>query len=137
MGSCSSGPADPVGALLEELEFAAEARDVDRFGSCLSEDFEGRGGLGRAEALASLRRYFAAYESVGLEVYGLEVDRTEDQAQLRFLVEFAGQARQLAGLRGLLPPSAVYRFELKVAESGGPWQVHRASWETALPTDGP
>ena len=73
--SCSRGPADPVRELLQELESAAEARDVDRFGSYLSEGFQGARGLGRTEALATLRRYFAAYESVGLEVYGIEVDQ--------------------------------------------------------------
>jgi len=135
--SCSRGPADPVRELLQELESAAEARDVDRFGSHLSEGFQGTRGLGRTEALATLRRYFAAYESVGLEVYGVEVDQGEGTAEVRCVVEFAGQARKLAGLQGLLPPSAVYRFELGLGEEDETWRVQRASWEIVLPDDRP
>ncbi len=135
--SCSRGPADPVQELLDELEAAAEARDADRFGSHLSEGFQGARGLGRGEALATLRKYFAAYESVGLEVYGVEVDGQEATAEVRCVVEFAGRARQLAGLQGLLPPSAVYRFELGVAEEDGTWRVQRAAWELVRPDDIP
>jgi hypothetical protein len=44
-------------------------------------------------------------------------------------VEFSGQARKAFGLEGLLPPSAVYRFDLEVADEGGTWRVRRAAWE--------
>ena len=135
--SCSGVPADPVGDLLAELEAAAEARDAQRFGSHLSEGFQGNRGLGRTEALATLRRYFAAYESVGLGVYGVEVDRGDGTAEVRCVAEFAGRGRRLAGLQGLLPPSAVYRFELGLAEEDGAWRVQRAAWEPARPTGGP
>lgn len=116
-----------------DLEAAAESRDADRFGERLSEDFRGPRELPRAEALATLRRYFAAYESVDLEVFGIEVDRDGTRAQVRCVVEFAGRARQLGGLKGLLPPAAVYRFELGVAEEAGVWRVQRATWEPVAP----
>jgi hypothetical protein len=132
--ACSRGPSDPVRGLLGELEAAAEERDADRFGARVSEGFEGPRGLGRAEALATLRRYFAAYESVSLEVYGVEVERDAGTAEARCVVEFAGRARALGGLRGLLPPSAVYRFEMHlVEEEDGVWRVARASWEQVAP----
>ena len=135
--ACSGGPADPVEALRAELEAAAEARDADRFGERLSEGFRGPGGLSRAEALATLRRYFAAYQSVDLEVHGVEVDRDGDRAQVRCVVEFAGRARPLGGLPGLLPPAAVYRFDLEVADEAGTWRVEQASWEQVVPREGP
>jgi len=132
--ACSGGPSDPVQELLEDLEAAAEARDADRFGARLSEDFRPVRGRGRADSLATLRRYFAAYESVGLEVYGVEVDRDSATAQVRCVVEFAGRARQLGGLSGLLPPAAVYRFELGVGEEeDGVWRVEQAAWEQIPP----
>jgi hypothetical protein len=134
---CSGTPADPIEALRVELEEAAEARDAERFGECLSESFRGPRGLTRAEGLASLRRYFAAYESVGLEVYGVEVERDSARARVRCVVEFAGRARQLGGLRGLLPPAAVYRFDLDVADEAGVWRVQEASWELVRPDDAP
>jgi len=135
--ACSRGPSDPVQELLDDLEAAAEDRDVDRFGSRLSEDFQGPRGVGRVEGLATLRRHFAAYESVGLEVYGVEVDREVATAEVRCVVEFAGRARQLGGLQGLLPPAAVYRFELGVAEDDDVWRVGRASWEQVQPDVAP
>ena len=57
---CHRTPADPVAALLAELEAAAESRDADRFGARLAESFRGRGRISRTEAVAQLRRYFAA-----------------------------------------------------------------------------
>jgi hypothetical protein len=128
--ACSRTPADPVQALLAELAAAAEARDAERVAVRLSEGFAGGGqGMGRAEAVATLRRYFAAYETVGLSVYGVEVDRQGGAARVRCVVEFSGRARKLAGLEGLLPPSAVYRFQLDTADEGGVWRVRGATWE--------
>ncbi len=128
---CSRAPADPVEALLAELEAAAEARDAERFGERLAPAFQGGQGLGRPETLAQLKRYFAAYESVGIEVDGVESDRDGQAARVRCVVEFSGEARKALGLEGLLPPSAVYRFDLDVAEEGGIWRVRGASWEQA------
>lgn len=128
---CSRAPADPVEALLAELEAAAEARDADRFGERIAASFQGGPRLGRPEALAQLKRYFAAYESVGIEVYGVESERDGEAARVRCVVEFSGEARKAFGLEGLLPPSAVYRFDLDVAAEGGIWRVRGATWEPA------
>lgn len=128
---CSRAPADPVEALLAELEAAAEARDAERFGERLAPAFQGGQGLGRPEALAQLKRTFAAYDSVGIEVYGVESDRDGQAARVRCVVEFSGEARKAFGLEGLLPPSAVYRFDLDVAEGAGIWRVRGATWEPA------
>ena len=129
--ACSRPPADPVEALLAEMEAAAEARDADRLGERLAPAFRGDHGLGRAEAIVQLRRYFAAYESVVVEAYGVEQERDGGAARVRCVVEFSGQARKALGLGGLLPPAAVYRFDLDVAEDGGTWRVREASWEPA------
>jgi hypothetical protein len=124
---------DPVLDLLARLEEAAEARDVDAFAEGLSADFRG-GGLSRAAALSELRRYFAMYETVALEVYGVEVERSDGgKATVRCVVEFSGQGTKLGGLDKLLPPEAAYRFQLEMADDGGTWRVKAASWEQAAP----
>jgi hypothetical protein len=133
LSACSHGPKDPVAALLADLEGAAEARDAERFAERLAPSFRGAQGLGRSEALAELKRYLAAYESVAIEVYGVEAQRDGSVAHVRCVVEFSGQARRIAGLEGLMPPSAVYRFELDVADEGGGWLVRGATWEPAEP----
>jgi hypothetical protein len=113
------------------VEAAAEARDPDRFAERLAPAFRGAHGLGRPEALAQLKRYFAAYESVAIEVYGVESERDGSAARVRCVVEFSGQARKAFGLEGLLPPSAVYRFDLDAADEEGTWRVRGANWEPA------
>ena len=128
---CSRTPADPVEALLAELEATAEARDADRFAERLAPAFRGAHGLGRPEALAQLKRTLAAYESVAIDVYGIETERDGSAARVRCVVEFSGQARKAFGLEGLLPPSAVYRFDLDVADEGGAWRVRGATWDPA------
>jgi hypothetical protein len=129
--ACSGAPADPVEALLAELEAAAEARDADRFGERLAPSFQGPHGLGRAESLAQLKRHLAAYESVSIDVYRVEAERDGESARVRCVVEFSGEGRKVLGLDGLLPPSAVYRFDLDVADEGGAWRVRGAAWEPA------
>ncbi len=133
--ACSSRPPDPIEELRVELEEAAEARDADRLGERLSEGFRGPREMPRAEALATLRRSLAAYESVALEVYGLEVERDGARAEVRCVVEFAGRARPIGAVAGLLPPAAVYRFQLEVAEEGGVWRVRRATWQPVGPEE--
>jgi len=133
--ACSRAPADPVRSLLDELVAAGEARDADRFGARLSAGFHGPDSMDRAAAVATLRRYFAAYDSIAVEVYGVEIDREDGAARVRCVVELSGQARKLAGLEGLLPPAAAYRFELEVADEGGVWTVRDASWQETGPAE--
>ena len=133
--ACSRPSADPVQALLGELEAAAEARDAERFAERLAPTFRGAHDLGRPDALALLRRYFAAYESVAIDVYGVEVEREGTTARVQCVVDFSGRARQAFGLAGLLPPSAVYRFDLDVADEDGAWRVRGAKWAPAEPAE--
>jgi hypothetical protein len=132
--ACSSAPRDPVRAALQELEEAAEARDPDRFAAGLAAGFRGNGtgsAFGKAEAVAALRRYFAAYESVTLTVHEPEVETRENRSLVRCAVEFSGKANAAFGLGGLLPADAVYRFDLEMEEEGGTVKVTRATWEPA------
>ena len=124
-------PRDPVEALLHELEAAAEDRDAGRFAERLSAQFEGEGNVKKADAQAMLRRYFAGYESIGLEVYGVETERDGGNARVRCVVDFSGKGQKAFGLEGLLPPSATYRFALDARDEDGIWRVVRASWTVA------
>jgi hypothetical protein len=135
LAACSGAPQDPVLALLAELEAAAEARDAGRFAERLAPSFRGAQDLGRPEVVAQLKRHFAAYESVTIDLYGVETERDGPGAQVRCVVGFSGRARQAFGLEGLLPPSAVYRFELDVADEGAGFLVRSARWEPAEPAE--
>src|SRR4029453_13969191 len=131
LGGCRSQP-DPVLTLVESLRAAAEDPDAQAVADRLSDDFKGNGSVDKVEAAATLRRYFAAYESVHLAVYDVAVTRKgepgaegafravpppvcdggvpgkgEAGGGVAFRAEFTGAARRIGGLDGFLPPSAV------------------------------
>ena len=123
--------------MLDDLEKAAEDRDSDRFGLRLSNSFSGgTEGMPKAQALTLLRRYFAGYDSVAVKIYGNEVDRSGGTARIRCVVEFSGNARKLGGLEGLLPPEAVYRFDIQATDEQGVWRVRSAQWHPVEPSPG-
>ena len=128
-GACSRAAPDPVQLLLEELEAAVEARDADRVLARLSGAFQGQDSVTRTDAHAELRRYFAGYESIRLDLHDVSIERPDATARVRFKVAFSGQARRAFGLEGLLPPSALYRFDLEARDESGTWRVTRARWE--------
>ena len=137
LGGCRSQP-DPVLALVESLRFAAEDRDAKAITDRFSEDFKGNGSVDKAEAAATLRRYFAAYESVHLAVYDVAVPRrTDAEADVSFRAEFNGSARRVGGLDGFLPPSAVERFDLRLARRGTAWMIVAADWRPIEPMASP
>ena len=138
LGTCAAlvtcgAKKDPIEALLADIEEAAEDRDAQGVVDHLAPEFVGMGRIGRADALVSLRRYFAAYESVNLTIYGVEIDRDEDASEghVRFQVDFDGRPLKIGALSGFLPPSAMYRFDLQVrAEEGKEsWLVSGGTWE--------
>src|ERR1700682_672188 len=93
--------------LIEDLRAAAEDRDANVIALRLNEDFRGTGGVDRAEALAILKRYFADYEKLRVDVYDVEITRQSSRiADVRCRVEFRGTAKRVAGLDALLPPTA-------------------------------
>jgi hypothetical protein len=131
--ACAGRSADPARALVEDMAAAVEARDADRVLALLASDFQGQGRLSKPDVAASLRRYFAAYESIDLEVFDVAGEPAEGRIDIRTRVGFSGQGQKAFGLDALLPPSAVYAFEVEARDEGGTWRVARARWE-ALPS---
>ncbi len=125
---------DPLEQLLLDLERGAEARKASVIEEALAPEFVGEGGTPRAEVGALLRRYFAAYETVNLEVYDVVIEhQSEDVGRLAFRVDFNGRPLQLGGLAGFLPPAAMHRFDLGLRRDGKRWLVTSAKWEEVLP----
>lgn len=131
--SCAKPSGDPMRALVDEIAEAGEDRDADRAAARISDTFRGQETLGKADAIAALRRYFAAYESIDLEVFDVESEPGDGKTRVRTRIGFTGTAQKAFGLQGLLPPSAVYRFDFDAREEGGVWRVTRASWEMSAP----
>jgi hypothetical protein len=132
------GASDPVPDLIDSMRAAAENRDAQAIADRLADDFKGNGSVDKAEAAATLRRYFAAYESVHLAVYDTAVTRrTDTDAEVSFRAEFNGSARRIRGLDGFLPPSAAERFLLRLVRRGPEWKVASAEWKPIEPVASP
>jgi hypothetical protein len=131
--ACARPSTDPVRALMDELVAAAEDRDADRFAARLSDGFRGQDSLAKADMQAALRRYFAAYETIDLEVFDVVSEPADGATRVRTRIGFSGKGTRAFGLEGLLPPSAVYRFDLDARDEAGTWRVTRATWEIAAP----
>jgi hypothetical protein len=137
-GAACRGASDPVLDLIDSLRRAAENRDAQAIADRLADDFKGNGTVDKAEAAATLHRYFAAYESVRLAVYDTSVPRrTDSDADVTFRAEFNGSARRIGGLDGFLPPSAVERFDLRLVRRGSEWKVASAEWKQVEPIASP
>lgn len=137
-GAACRGASDPVLDLVDALRVASENRDAQAIADRLEDDFKGNGSVDKAEAAATLRRYFAAYESVHLAVYDLTVARrTDSDADVSFRAEFNGSARRIGGLDGFLPPSAVEGFSLRLVRRGSEWKVASAEWKPIEPIASP
>jgi len=130
VAAAACGPKkDPVQALVDDLEKAVDAKDVDGVRDRVTADFRGQGSISRAEALSMLGRYFLAYEKVDAEVYDLDIQRSGGSADVKFRAEFSGKGQSFGGLDGLMPPGAAFTFQLHAVDQAGTWRVDRAAWE--------
>jgi hypothetical protein len=132
--ACGGAPQDPVDRLIHDVSNAVEDRDAEAVGARVADDFQGQGGTTRADVIATVRRYFAAYEKLGVNVF--DVQRV-DEKNLKFRVDFTGKPRDVGGLAGLLPSAAVYQFEVELTGSGDALKVRRGTWREWQPAASP
>jgi len=129
--------ADPVRATIEELRKAADGRDADAAGALLATAYSDAEHADRAAAVLTIRRYFAAYESVSASFADLAIDRKADVARATFVATFDGAPRKLGSLDGFLPRTAKVRFEMNLVPEGGRWKVAWAGWSLVSEGTGP
>lgn len=120
---------DPVRATLDRIRKAAEARDAAGVLENLTPDFRDDAGGGAGEVSEALRRYFAAYEILNLQLRDVTIERAAEAARARFRVDFSGQPRKIGGLDGLLPSASAYKFDVRLVPDGKRWKVAWAAWE--------
>jgi hypothetical protein len=147
--ACGRPPRDPVERLIHDVSAAVESGDVAAVGERLEPDFRGEGGMTKADALAAVRRYLAAYERVDVEVYDVSwapegedeswapegEDERRDEGRLSFRVDFTGKPRDVGGLAGLLPAAALYEFDLELSGRESHLRVRSAEWRPWSPPD--
>ena len=130
LASCGGPPRDPVERLLHDLSSAVESRDAAAVGERLAEDFRGEGGMAKAETVAMVRQYLAAYDRVGVQFF--DVHRP-DATHVTFRVDFTGKPKEIGGLAGLLPSDAVYEIDMELIAEGNSLKVARAAWRPWSP----
>ena len=123
--------ADPLRATLERIRKAAEARDAAGVLENLASDFRDDSGGGAADVSEVLRRFFAAYEILNLQMRDVTIERAEQAARARFRVELSGQPRKIGGLDGLLPSVSTWNFDVRLVPDGKRWKVAWAAWQQA------
>jgi hypothetical protein len=119
---------DPVRRTLDGIAKAANARDAQAVLQNLTTDFRDENGEGRAEVEGTIRRYFAAFQSLNVTFRDVTIERAPNAAHASFRAELSGQPRKIAGLEGLLPRSSSYHFDLRLVPEEGKWKVAWASW---------
>ena len=124
-------PKDPVRATLDAIVRAANSRDAKALFDRVANGFSAADGSGRAEARAMVERYFAAYEVLNVSIGDVRIERGADAARVRFRATMSGQPRRVGGLEGLVPSSAAYDFDVRLAPEGGDWKVTWAQWNPA------
>ena len=122
---------DPVRESLDAMTAAARSRDSSALFERVTSDFQGGEGMPRAEAEATVRRYFAAYEILDVSLSDVTIERSEGAALARFTAHLSGQPRKLGGLDALLPSASTYRFEVRFVPENGRWKAAWASWSPA------
>ena len=122
---------DPVRESLDAMTAAARSRDASAFFELVTADFQGAEGMSRAEAEATLRRYFAAYEILDVSLSDVTIERSEGAALARFTAGLSGQPRKIGGLDALLPSASTYRFEVRFVPDGRRWKAAWATWSSA------
>jgi hypothetical protein len=125
--SCGGG-GDPVRSTLDRVARAAHSRDAHGVMNELAADFQGADGSSRADVEALLRRYFAAYEILDVELRDVQIERSDSAARARFLARLSGQPRRVGGLDALLPSSSSYRFDVRLTRQDRRWTIAWAAW---------
>lgn len=130
LAACGAPPRDPVERLLHDISSAAEDRDAAAVGERLAEDFVGEGGVRKVETVAMVRRYVAGYDRIDVEVFDLQ---QAEGGRVTFRADFTGKPKDVGGLAGLLPGTAVYEFELELAGEGDELKVRHGAWRPWTP----
>lgn len=118
---------DPVRGLLDDTAKAAEKRDASALVSHLTADFRADDGQDRAQVEQTVRGILAGYESLGVKLSEVTIERSPEAARVAFRADLSGAPRG-AGLAAILPRSGAWRFDLRVVKERDEWKIASAGW---------
>ena len=129
LGLSACGPSkDPVRALLDEAEEAAEDRDAQAVADLLAPDLAA-GGMDKAALAGTLRQYFAAYQALDVSLSDIKSVQRAGSARVTFTARLTGVPQTFGGVGDLVPKNAAYDFELVLREAPDGWLISQISWQ--------
>jgi hypothetical protein len=124
----SDSPEQQVRQVIDEMETAAEARDVGDLLRHLSDEYRDANGMSAQEAVRYVRGYFIANQSIHLLTRIEQIEfPLPDEARARLLVGMVGRDADAAGNWDLA--ADLYEFKVTLRQEGGEWRVSFAQWK--------
>ncbi|MBL8266661.1 hypothetical protein [Steroidobacter sp.] len=124
LAACGDGnsPEQQVRAVIEQMELAAENRDVGDLTAHLSEEYRDSNGLGPAEVARYLHGYFIANQSIHLLTRVEEISFPIDgEARAQVLVGMLG--REAAATNSWDLAADLHTFKIALRREDGAWKV--------------
>lgn len=124
LAACSDkdSPEQQVRAVIEQMEQAAEARDVGDLKAHLSEEYRDANGMGAEEAARYARGYFIANQSIHLLTRIDELTfPTDGEARAQVLVGMVGRDAAAANEWDLA--GELRTFKIALRREDGEWKV--------------
>ena len=123
----ADSPEQQVRRVIDEMEAAAEARDVSELVQHLSDEYRDANGMTPQDAVRYARGYFVANQSIHLLTRIEQIEfPLPDEARARVLVGMVGRDADAAGNWDLA--ADLYVFKLALRQEGGDWKVSFAEW---------
>ena len=129
LASCgdADSPEQQVRRVIDQMETAAEARDVGELVEHFSPDYRDANGMTPEEAARYARGYFMANQSIHLLTRVEQIDfPLPDEARARVLVGMVGRDADANGNWDLA--ADLYEFQLALRQEDGDWKVSFAQW---------
>ncbi len=129
LASCgdADSPDQQVRRVIDQMETAAEARDVGELVQHFSPEYRDANGMTPDEAARYARGYFIANQSIHLLTRVEQVDFPfPDEARARVLVGMVGRDADANGNWDLA--ADLYEFQLALRQEHGEWKVSFAQW---------
>jgi SnoaL-like domain len=120
-------PEQQVRTTLEQMELAAEERNVGDLMEHVSSEYRDAGGRGPDEISRYVRGYMLANQAIHLltRVDGIEFP-ADDEARAKVLVGMVGREADAARAWDLA--ADLYEFDVALIREDGDWKVTHAKW---------
>ena len=132
LAACSdrNSPEGQVRAVLDQIETAAEARDIGDVTQHLSENYRDSQGMSAQETSRYLRGFFLANQTIHLLSHVEQIEfPTPGESRVRVLVGMAGRDATAAKVTDLSNLTTdLYVFDLALREEDGEWKLTFAEW---------